>query len=330
MADITTPFGLQRFQYFLQQLQVILSAADNEENPALYFYQQNARTPLFMLEALSRVYRNIHNSKRFIKLQMRFKQLEDLLGAVDYYDGFYKEFTASKAVPDNIITFLLSKKNENLDLLKNILIADKWPGADSTRLKKIQEKLESADWLTETAEGEEIKKYYQKSISHINEHIVDNKINFDDVETDVHELRRELRWLSIYPQALRGLMQLVPTAESPGYLDKYLTGEVINSPFNKMPDGSALKYHIHLSQNYFYALSWLIAELGKLKDSGLRILVVTEALMHIKKINRKQAEIESLEMLGDGQMPLEQILVKAKKLSELFFSEKIIDHLVVS
>ncbi|MBI1783120.1 MAG: hypothetical protein HYR66_17405, partial [Sphingobacteriales bacterium] len=329
MTEITIPLGLQRYQYFLQQLQIILSAAGKEDNSTLYFYQQNARTPLFMLEALSRIYRNIHNSKRFTKLQIRFKQLEDMLGAVDYYDGFYKEFSASKAVPDDIITFLLSKRDENLDILRNVLNADKWLGEESKRLKKIQKKLESADWLTETAEGEEIKQYYAKSVSDINEHIKDNKINFDDVETDVHELRRELRWLSIYPQALRGLMQLTPTTDSPEYLNKYLTDEVKNSSFNKMPDGSGLNYHIQLSQNYFYALSWLIAELGKLKDTGLRILVVTEALMHIKKLNRKQAEVEALELLGDGQMSLEQILVKAKKLSEIFFSEKIIDHLLV-
>jgi hypothetical protein len=329
MTDITTPLGQQRFQYFLQQLQVIVSTAVKEENPALYFYQQNARTPLFMLEALSRIYRNIHNSKRFTKLQLRFKQLEDMLGAVDYYDGFYKEFTVSKAVPDNIINFIFKKRDENLDLLKNTLIADKWLGEDSKRLNKIQKKIESADWLTEKADGEEIKNYYVKSVSNINEHIKDNKINFDDVETDVHELRRELRWLSIYPQALRGLMQLSPTIDSPDYLNKYLTDEIKNSSFNKMPDGSGLQYHIHLSQNYFYSLSWFIAELGKLKDTGLRILVVTEALMHINKINRKQAEIDALKMLGDGQLPLEVILVKAKKLSETFFSEKIIDHLLV-
>lgn len=330
MTEITTPLGLQRYQYFLQQLQDILSAADKEQNPALYFYQQNARTPLFMLEALSRVYRNIHNSKRFTKLQIRFKQLEDMLGAVDYYDGFYKEFTASKAVPDNIISFILKKRDENLDLLKNELNADKWLNADNKRLNKIQKKLETADWLTETADGEEIKQCYTKSINDIDEHIRDSKINFDDVETDLHELRRELRWLSIYPQALRGLMQLTPTADSPEYLNKYLTDEIKNSPFNKMPDGSGLSFHIQLSQNYFYALSWFIAELGKLKDTGLRVLVVTEALMYIKKINRKQAEIEALELLGDGQLTLEQILVKAKKLSETFFSEKIINHLVVS
>ena len=32
---------------------------------------------------------------------------------------------------------------------------------------------------------------------------VKTKFHFSNVEVDVHELRRKLRWLSIYPQALR-------------------------------------------------------------------------------------------------------------------------------
>lgn len=326
--SITTP-GLQRFQYYLQQLQTILLNAAEEQNPALYIYQQNIRTPLFMLEALSRIYRNLHNEKRFVKLQARFKALEDLLGGVDYYDGFYKEFSEKKNVGESIIDFLIIKRNEKLDELNAVLKTDKWLGADSKRIKKIGKKISTADWLSEVADTMGVKKFYLKSIKNINEHIAENKINFDDVETDVHELRRELRWLSIYPQAVRGLMQLTETNDSPSFLDKYLTDEIKNSPFNKMPDAGGLQNHLLLSKNYFYALSWLIAELGKLKDAGLRILVVTEALMDIKKTNRKQAEIEALEMLGDTQLPLENILVKAKKLSETFFSEKIIDHLLV-
>ena len=64
--------GWQRFDYFLQQVQAALTKAEATENPGLSLYQQNVRTPIFMLEALSRVYSYINNKKLFEKLDKRF------------------------------------------------------------------------------------------------------------------------------------------------------------------------------------------------------------------------------------------------------------------
>ncbi|CAN5643308.1 hypothetical protein BH11BAC3_BH11BAC3_10060 [soil metagenome] len=76
--------GLTRFEFFLNQLQILLTAAAKEKNPALWLYRNNARTPLFMLEALSKMYADIHNKKRFTKIYDHFKMAEDALGAIDY------------------------------------------------------------------------------------------------------------------------------------------------------------------------------------------------------------------------------------------------------
>ncbi len=51
--------GLERFNYFLKQVQTILDKANESENPALIIYQENIRTPFFMLEALTRIYKKI-------------------------------------------------------------------------------------------------------------------------------------------------------------------------------------------------------------------------------------------------------------------------------
>ncbi|HEY6063987.1 MAG TPA: hypothetical protein VIV35_10285, partial [Chitinophagaceae bacterium] len=155
-----------------------------------------------------------------------------------------------------------------------------------------------------------------------------NKISFHDVEKDVHELRRELRWLSIYPQALRGLIQMKPNADSPDYLKKYLTPEIINSPFNKMPEPGDCKDLIYVNANYFYALSWLIAELGKLKDNGLRIVILKEALQSIDKLSDEAAEKTAFALCGEGQVPTDDILKRAKEISEQFFNEKIPEQLI--
>ena len=75
-------------------------------DPALFLYQNNARTPLFMLEGLSKMYIDIHNKKRFSKLKEHFKLLEDGLGAIDYYDAIAKNFTTNKNFPKNILQYL--------------------------------------------------------------------------------------------------------------------------------------------------------------------------------------------------------------------------------
>ena len=46
---------------------------------------------LFMLEGLAKLYAEIHNKKKFTKLKVHFKLVEDALGAIDYYDAFANE-----------------------------------------------------------------------------------------------------------------------------------------------------------------------------------------------------------------------------------------------
>jgi hypothetical protein len=320
--------GWKRFDFYLQQLQAALTKAEATENPALSLYQQNIRTPLFMLEALTRLYRDMINKKLFQKLNKRFKEFEDLLGTVDYYDGFSKEFSAKENISVAIKEFIKKQMENKLGELNQMLDDGCWIGYDNKRMKKITSRLSKADWPEEKDDSEGIKKLYSKSINKIVKNVEENKIDFQDVEKDVHELRRELRWLSIYPQALRGLIQMKPTIDPPEYLNKYQTPGIVNSPFNKMPEPGDLKDIIYVNANYFYALSWLIAELGKLKDNGLRIVILKEALLSTQKLSDEEAENQALALCGEAQMTTPDILKRSKEISEQFFSEKIPEQLI--
>lgn len=321
--------GLQRFNFFLAQLQQMIDKAGGTDNPALSLYQQGIRTPLFMLEALSRLYVNAHEKKPFKKLRDLFKDIEDKLGAVDYYDGFGKEFATKTSIPQDVKDVIQKRMGEKLEELKTLLLAKGWIGADNKRMRKIMAKLEKADWPAPEKDSAGIKEYYQASIKSIIKKVGDGEINFDNVEEDVHELRREIRWLSIYPQALRGLMQLKPSTSTPDYINKYLLPEVLNSPFNKMPEAGGQTDIIYLDSNHFYAMSWLIAELGKLKDSGLRIEVIAEALMaQDKNLSKEAAEEKAFVLCGEGQMTMQEILAKSKEISLRFFEENVPSQLL--
>jgi hypothetical protein len=326
MITNTIP-GKARFLFFLNQLQIILEKAESSENITLSIYAENARTPLFMLEGLTRLYKKMHNKKKFGKLSLLFKDFEDRLGTIDFYDGFYKEFTNDKLIPDLITSHVNDKKEESVKALQNDLENDKWIGQHKKRMSKIIKKLNKINWLDEKEDTKEILKVYQNYIDEITKKYGPTDIHFTDLENDVHELRRELRWLSIYPQALGGLMQLTPETEPQEFLIKYLTPEIINSPYNVMPDGSGLQSHIILNRNYFYALSWMIAALGKLKDNGLKIDLIEQSLISVYKTSEHTEQLAH-SFCDENQITIPGILDKSQSIAQIFFNENIVENLI--
>ncbi len=321
--------GHVRFDYYLNQFQELLEKASKQKNPALWLYQNNARTPLFMLEGLAKLYGGIHNEKKFGKLKAQVKLLEDGLGQIDYYDSFAKEFLSNKKIPATIKNYLQAQSREKIQSLNEILIEKEWLGEGKTRMEKTREKLKKADWQNEKDDIKSIRQFYIKSINKILEFVHQKDFHFLHVETDVHELRRMIRWLSIYPQALRGCIQLSKSNTAvPIFLTKYLTKEITGSPYNIMPDAGDLHYFLMFDQNRFYALSWIIAELGKLKDNGLQVEIIKEAILQTSKTDEKEALEKAYKLAGPKQITIEQVLTTAEDLTKTFCKEKNLESML--
>jgi hypothetical protein len=323
------PVGKARFIHFLTKIDNLFTEAASSEDPGRLIYEKDMRTPLFMLEGLSRIYKKIYKKKQIKKINAQFKDLEDFLGAIDYYDGFYKEFADNKNIPELITVYLKKQSDEKIKEFNKHLKKEKWIGKHKKRLKKIYKILDSIEWYDEKNDTVSVLEVYQNDIEKITKKYKDRKREFTDIEKDVHELRRQLRWLSIYPQALLGLVELKADGEPPEFLKKYLTPEIVNSPYNRMPDGSALQNHIILNQNYYYGLSWMIAELGKLKDSGLRIELLEKT---IRKVYKAKANVSQLafSLCDDHQPSILEILNEAEGITKTFFDEDVLEHIVVS
>ena len=321
--------GQARFDLFLAQLQTLLDKAAKQKNPALWLYQNNARTPLFMLEGLAKLYAGIHNKKKFIKIKAHFKLLEDAIGQIDYYDAFAKEFAGNKKIPATVVSYLQAQAREKIQSLNEILTEKDWIGSGKSRIEKIRKKLKKADWLDEQKDVEGIRDFYFSSINGILEFSNQKNFHFENVEKDVHELRRMLRWLSIYPQALKGCIQLSQAKKSPAYLSKYLTKAITGSPYNVMPDAGDLRYFLLLDKTRFYALSWMISELGNLKDSGLRLEVIKEALIQSGSTDEKAALIKARSFLGNRQLTEQQVLDQAEAILKTFCKEQNLESLVI-
>jgi hypothetical protein len=321
--------GEERFNFFLDKLEALIIKADKQKNPALFLYQHNARTPLFMLEGLSKMYIDIHNKKKFSKLKEHFKLLEDAIGAIDYYDTIAKKIAGNKKIPAEILRYLQAQTKEKIQHLNNLLIEKKWVGSSNQRILKIRKKLSEADWIDEEKEIEAIASFYKKAIDGIIEFTHSTGYHFDNMEEDVHELRRKLRWLSIYPQALQGCIQLADKKEKAKHLAKYLTNEIVQSPFNKMPDAGDCKYFLLLDKKYFLSLSWMIDTLGKLKDSGLQVVALKEALIRTGISNEAVAEKRIYQLLGKKQQKIQALLDEAGKICRAYFKEQNLQKLVL-
>lgn len=321
--------GAARFNYYLDEVSTLLSNAEKQKNPALWLYKNNIRTPFFMLEGLAKLYAGLHNKKKFTKLKEHFKLVEDSLGTIDYYDTFATEFSNNKKIPVAITAYLQAQAKKKLQGLNELLIEEGWLGADNKRIRKIREKLAEADWQKDEKEVREMSDFYGKAIFEIVAFAEDIKFHFDNVEADIHELRRKLRWLSIYPQALRGVIQVGQGKPVAKHLGKYLTPEITTSPFNKMPDAADNRFFLMLEKDYFYALSWMIATLGKLKDEGLRVIVIKEALQQTGSTSDEGALKKAYTLTGDKQLKIDAILKEAEAICKTYFMEKNLEYLVI-
>lgn len=321
------PVGKARFIYFLNEVQTILEKAASSENPALLLYKEDMRTPFFMLEALSRLYKKIHDHKKLKKLNQLFKDIEDRLGEIDFYDGFHKQFLDQKNIPDLILVYLKDKTDEKTEELNHYLKKENWIGKHKKRVSKIIKDLDEINWFDEKNDTIAILDIYHDDIKKVIKKYKNKNKQFTEIESDVHELRRQLRWLSIYLQALRGLMQLKLNPEPPDFLKKYLTPEIINSAYSVMPDGSALQHHILLNDNYFYSLSWMIAELGKLKESGLKIEILEESIAGVYKTKENVKQLV-YSICDENQPTIPQILEQSQKVAGTFFDENILENII--
>ena len=248
------------------------------------------------------------------------------MGIVDYYIAFQKEFSSKEKIPIAIKQFIDLKANEKIEVLNQILIKENW--LNDKRIAKVQKRLKKADWLKEEKEINAIQRYYTAEIAEINEFANSTKFEFDNVEEDVHELRRMLRWLSIYPQAMQGAVKLIANRVTSENVKKYLTKEIINSPFNQLATSKELTYFLQLNKNNFLALSWMIAELGKIKDNGLRIKVLEDALQATEYLKTADAETKAMQVLGKTQPGLQTLLQEASTISKTYFSDKLLTDLI--
>lgn len=272
-------FAMLAFQQQLTGLATKLSNVDST-TPLEEFCKigNNIRTSFFMMEALCRIYSEVYGEKPFDKWLKKCKVIEDTLGELDFYSNEVLPHSNEKEQKS-----INAKIQNAYKTAISILESDEWLSGE--RIKKMENKLSA---IQIDNEEQEIQLYLKKEI----ESIIDfhKKITYEEMEEEVHEMRRKVRWISIYAQCLNGIVQLKKVESEQNY-QKYLTEEVLTSKFNTLPPAPKSKQIIYFNQNAFYAMSWIISELGKIKDEGLVLLYQKASPQKVKELASKAKDI---------------------------------------
>jgi hypothetical protein len=316
------------FLFYSKQLQTLLTEASKQKNPALWLYANDARTPLFMLEGLTRLHKKAFDEKIFDKWNKRFKKLEDLFGEIDQYLVLETELKTNKKVTTEVLKYFNVNANNFINKCNQRLSEKEWL---NKKLISFDEKLGEFNVDYNKEYIEELTFSLIDEIDAILSFCVECDYQFTKLEEQVHELRRKLRWLSIYAQALQGLIQLKKSTKKPKYHLNYFTKDVLNSPYNKLPSKPKNTAVIEFDSDSFFALSWLIKELGKLKDDGLKTEKLSHAIFILEDITELQAKEKASVILGFKKTVEADILKQASEILKVALSkDKILDTLVIS
>lgn len=312
------------FQHYSSQLSAKLSLSKKQKDPALWLYKNNVRTEAFMLESLYRLFEKGIDPD-FKDGNKAFKKLEDVLGQIDFYDVFYNDFKTNKKISADVKAYILKKKNKSQEKFKKFLMKK---GGLENRLKQFDQFIIEKKINFDESIIRKIEIALQKEIVVIKEFVRATNGNFTKVEEELHELRRKLRWLSIYGQSLQGIIKLEAEGKKDDWEKKYLSKEIVNLSFNKLPLND-FKEHVIYRKNNFYALSWLIFELGIVKDTGFR-------LEFLAKVIRKVEHLDSTAAMKKAELALsvkenEAALLKhaSRIVDEFLNKDKILDELIL-
>jgi hypothetical protein len=283
--------GFNVYDTHVKQLQKLLAESRKQKDPAYWLYQNKARKPLFMLESICLLhYRATENeaAKSWLKF---FKKLEDVLGEVDYYDALVKLYSAKK-IRKELIDYYRAKLEKVLFKFNKKLVKREFylprlkeftgashPVFSKTLILKLKQQI-----INDSNAAAVFFKGYAKG--------------FHDFEEQVHELRRKVRWTSIYGESLGGIIILKDTSKAYPWEKEFITKEVRNSEFNNLPVKKGLPQYISYNRKAFYALSYVIGKLGEIKDKGLSIEALARSIEKTKTSKTEKPLEEASKMLG--------------------------------
>lgn len=327
VAPLKGPHARRRFTQHLVKVQQLLNDAAGNLHPAEMFFQKNARTPMFMLQALGRVYKHLElHDTLFERIRQETKIVEDALGAMDFWNVVTKKCQEWR-LPAGIVQLARDHYLESSGRTWAWIESQDWltcryhPDAEVLP-ERFPRKLKKIDWHSPKKEARLLSRWLTEELHDLHENV--QHFDLNHIERGLHEARRAVRWVSIYFTAVEGAFVLDGDARVPEKWERYLTKEIVENPFNRLPVPEADDVPIRVPAPLLYALSYAIDRLGVLKDRAQWTETVEGLLVRSgEKLPQplpaymKENYLEHGKATRQGQDLIEQVFVKDEVLLRL-------------
>lgn len=304
----------------------------------LLFYQSNlpdfsgkSRNALFHLEAICRIYREGHDETIFENLLTQFKELEDGIGRVDYHDAFRGEAKKIGA-PKEVFGYFTGGYHVELQNLTKRLLDSEWLCLDgnivgSPALERILKILENIKWKKYKRDRKNIIKALIDSLEKVLKKggVADGEpgLDFNELEDGVHEFRRTVRWISIYPSSLGGMCRLSDVDHIDTSVKEFLR-------FASFKEDRREKKPIDIDANSLLTFSKIIDDIGNIKDDGQLEEAMSHAMLRTGIVSEDNLEESVKNLVHSNKTKLNEIPQKVKKLVDNFLVEEKIPQQLIS
>ena len=288
--------GYERFEYHLKQLDKILKVSADTDETIDVFVARDVRKLLFKLEGLARIYRIQY--EEFDPIYEKFKKLEDVLGK--YLEAKeYFEFADKIRAPESAVKKLKAVMDENKKLLAAALLKTWMPDKNGvTGAEDMMEVLYDFEWDSDSVDRKLILDSFKRDIKKV----IENNYDMDQLQAGVHELRRRLRWFSIYLMSTDGMIGIKKPLDEKKIPDW-------EKAIKKMDWSGDENPFVSLTFDRYSVLSYYISFLGELKDQGEYVGAVLAAMGG--SAESKKWILSQMEAIG---MPVRDVHKEAKAL----------------
>lgn len=290
------------------------------ENPALFLHKSKTRSLLFRVESLLRLLESLDHAKPVKRALKAIKKLEDTLGVISDHEELYDRFSKNKSVSNSQLNYFLEKRNAaavkmNRDLITNEFYQETF----NTLINRF-----NINFNYKRLVGH-LEKTIRKELRVVRQFYTSYTDGFKNIEEDVHEMRRKLRWISIYGQSLKGIIVLKDTDSSYSWEKELLKKDQVSSKYNQLPVDKKFKAYILVDRKAFYAFNAVINQLGKIKDDGLGRKALKRSIRKTDPTDAEKAKEKMTKELNLTRTK-HQLLEEAYQLMNRFFVKWGIDE----
>ncbi len=233
----------------------------------------DARRNVFQLEGFLKLYKG-HLSKDVETSLSVVKELEDALGNYTVRRDIRKS-AEDKGAPQAVVKHLKAQEKAGRQELERLVEKEWMPQGKHDRspaLKDILRSLADEKW---GSYGEDMKYIRSRMSDHL--HKVDNThYDMRQLDSGIHELRRNMRWIPLYIEALGGVVQLSEAKNPVAELRKTLDTPMAQHKNAQLPKSDREEDPIRISKSVYVGFLQAVEDLGQVKDRG----EVMEILSH--------------------------------------------------